>query len=97
MDFLALVAAFAQPPDHLIAGHLAVGHHAEQLAGALRTEVLGRKRQFRLIAKRQLAQRLADRQEPVIRLLAGIARPVGYVADLGPFFILNPAVDRLLV
>ena len=39
MDFLALAAALAQPPDHLVAGVLAVGHDAEQFVNPLRPKV----------------------------------------------------------
>jgi len=35
MDFLALAAVFAQPPDYLVARDLAVGDDAEQLVGTL--------------------------------------------------------------
>ena len=76
MDFLALAAALAQPPDDLVARVFAVGHHAEQLVGALGTEFLRREQQLRLIAQRQLPQRFADRQEAVIRPLAAVSGPI---------------------
>jgi hypothetical protein len=40
MDFLALAAGLAQPPNHPIAGLIAVGHHAEQLVGPLGADLL---------------------------------------------------------
>ena len=87
MDLLALAAALAQPPDDLIAGILFVGHDAEQLAGPLAGERLCGERQVGRVTQRQLAQRLADCQEPVIRPVAAVASPVRHVADLGPFLV----------
>src|SRR5271170_3277308 len=87
MNFLALAAARAQPPDHLVAGLLLVGYHAEQFVGAFGSERLGRKRQARFIAERQLAQRFADRQEAVIRPLFAVSGPVGNVTNLRPFLV----------
>jgi hypothetical protein len=53
----------------------------------LAAERLGGKRQLRLVAQRQLAQRLADRQEAAIGPVAAVPGPVRDVADLGPFLI----------
>src|SRR5208283_364344 len=54
MDFLALAAPLAPPPNHLVAGVFAVGDHAEQFVGALAGELLRRERQLRGIAQYQL-------------------------------------------
>src|SRR5882757_1183180 len=66
MDFFALAAAFAQPPDHAVAHILTVGHDAKQFVNPLLAKRLRRKRQLRLVAQLQLAQRFADRQKAVI-------------------------------
>ena len=87
MDFLDLAAALAQPPDHALAGARAVGHDGEQFIDPLRAERLGGKRQLRLVAQRQLAQRFADREKAVIGAVAAVPGPIGHVDDLGPFLI----------
>src|SRR4051812_8946608 len=73
MDLLALAAASAQPPDHLIAWQRAVGDEAEQLEAPPGGELLGGKRQLRGIVQIQLAQRFADRQEAVVGALPAVA------------------------
>ena len=83
MDLLALAAAFAQPPDYLVAWQRAVGDDAEQFeAGG---ELLGGKRQLRGIVQVQLAQRFADRQEA--GALPAVAGPVRHEADLGELLV----------
>jgi hypothetical protein len=61
VDFLALAAALAQPPDDLLARILPVGHDAEQFEGTFLAKRLRRERQVRLVVQIQLAERLADR------------------------------------
>src|SRR5271169_5409671 len=94
MDFLALAAALAQPPDHAVARSLPVGHDAKQLVNPLLTKHLRGKRQLRLVAQRQLAQRFTHRQKAIIGLLAAVSGPVRDIANLSPFLV---ALLRLVV
>src|ERR1700686_4404235 len=70
-------------------------------AWPLLAKLLGGKRQLRLVAQRQLAQRFADRQKAVIGPLAAVSGPTRDVANLGPFLIgllrliIHPTDQRL--
>src|SRR5260221_1715680 len=100
MDFFALAAALAQPPDHTVARILTVGHDAKQFVNPLLAKRLRRKRQLRLVTQFQLAQRFADRQKAVIGPPAAVAGPIRDVANLGPFpigllrLVVYPAEQR---
>src|SRR3954463_1011519 len=85
MDLLALAAAFAQPPDHLIAWQRAVGDDTEQLEAPLGGKLRGGKRQLRGVAQVQLPQGFADRQEAVVGTPP--AMPGRHEADLGELLV----------
>src|SRR3954471_5825621 len=83
MNLLALAAAFAQPPDYLVARQRAVGDDAEQLeAGG---ELLGGKWQLRGVGQIPLPQGFADRQEAVVGTPPAV--PGRHEADLGELLV----------
>jgi len=62
MDLLALAAAFAQPPDYLVAWQRAVGDDAEQLEATFGAELLGGKRQLRGVGQCRTGSRIARKR-----------------------------------
>ena len=62
MDLLALAAAFAQPPDYLVAWQRAVGDEAEQLEATLGGELLGGKRQLAGVGQCHKGSRIARKR-----------------------------------
>ena len=87
MDLLALAAAFAQPPDYLVAWQRAVGDDAEQLEATLGGKLRGGKRQLRGVGQVQLPQGLADRQEAVVGTPPAVPGPGRHEADLGELLV----------